>query len=227
MIKEYFKSWNKFEITLVLVTTILITLSGIIFNSSIITMIVSIASIITAMLQAKGKVESQFTSVIVCVLYSIISFENRYFGEVIFYLLIMLPMAIAGIISWISHKSDKTNTVEVNEIKLKEWMLLALICIIAFIGLYKLLEYFNTSQLLVSTISMITSLLAVYLLVRRSKYCFIFYILNDIILIILWGLPIIAGNLLLIPMLIDPLALLVNDTYGSINWNKIEEKQNN
>lgn len=106
-------------------------------------------------------------------------------------------------------------------------MLLALICIIAFIGLYKLLKYFNTSQLLVSTISMIASLLAVYLLVRRSKYCFIFYILNDIILIILWGLPIIAGNLLLIPMLIDPFALLVNDTYGAINWNNIEEKQNN
>lgn len=117
MIKEYFKSWNKFEITLVLVTITIIILSGIIFNSSIIAMIVSIFSIITAILQAKGKVESQFTSVIVCVLYSIISFENRYFGEVIFYLLIMLPMAIAGIISWISHKSDKTNTVEVNDIK--------------------------------------------------------------------------------------------------------------
>ena len=113
----------------------------------------------------------------------------------------MLPMAIAGVISWMSHKSNKTNTVEINEIKLKEWMILVFICIVAFIGLYNLLKYFNTSQLLVSTISMIASLLALYLLVRRSKYCFIFYILNDIILIILWGLPIIAGNLLLIPML--------------------------
>lgn len=227
MIKEYFKSWNKFEIILVLVTTILIILCGIIFDSSIITMAFSIASIITAMLQAKGKVESQFTSIIVCILYSIISYKNRYFGEVIFYLLIMLPMAIAGVISWMSHKSNKTNTVEVNEIKLKEWILLVLICIVAFIGLYNLLKYFNTSQLLVSTISMIVSLLAIYLLVRRSKYCFIFYILNDIILIILWGLPIIAGNLLLIPMIIDSLALLVNDTYGSINWNRMEEKQTN
>lgn len=74
---------------------------------------------------------------------------------------------------------------------------------------------------------MIASLLAVYLLVRRSKYCFIFYLINDIILIILWGLPIISGNLLFIPMVIDPFVLLISDSYGTFNWNKIEKEQIN
>ena len=76
MIKKYFKSWNKFEIKLVFVTMILIILCGITFNSSIITMACSIASIITAMLQAKGKVESQFTSIIVSIILIII-FKKR------------------------------------------------------------------------------------------------------------------------------------------------------
>lgn len=58
-------------------------------------------------------------------------------------------------------------------------------------------------------------------------YYFIFYLLNDIVLIILWGLPILSGNLLLIPMIIDPLTLLISDTYGSFNWNKIEKEQEN
>lgn len=225
MVKEYFKSWNKFEITLVLVSVISIIIFGIIFKSGIITIASSSASIITAMLQAKGKIESQFFSIIVCLLYSYISYKSKYYGEVIFYVLVMLPMSIVGIISWITHKSEKTDTVEVNEIKLKEWILLAFVSIVAFIGLYNLLKYFNTSELLVSTFSMIASLLAIYLLVRRSKYSFIFYLLNDIILIILWGLPVIAGNFLLIPMIIDPLTLLISDTYGSFNWNKIEKEQ--
>lgn len=227
MIKEYFKSWNKFEITLVLVSVISIIIFGIIFKSGIITIASSSASIITAMLQAKGKIESQICSIIVCLLYSYISYKSKYYGEVIFYALIMLPMSIVGIISWITHKSKKTDTVEVNEIKPKEWILLAFVSIVAFIGLYNLLKYFNTSELLVSTFSMIASLLAIYLLVRRSKYSFIFYLLNDIILIILWGLPVVAGNFLLIPMIIDPLALLISDTYGSFNWNKIEKEQIN
>ncbi len=225
MIKEYFKSWNKFEIVLVLISIISIIIFGIIFKSGITTIACSSISIITAMLQAKGKIESQFFSIIVCLLYSYISYKSKYYGEVIFYIFIMLPMSIGGIISWMKHKSEKTNSVEVNEINKKEWISLIIICIISFIVLYNLLEYFNTSELLVSTFSMIVSLLAVYLLVRRSKYCFIFYLLNDIILIMLWGLPVIAGNFLLIPMVIDPIALLISDTYGSFNWNKIEKEQ--
>ncbi len=227
MIKEYFKQYKKFEIIWMLTSIVSVIISGIVFKSEIATMASSSVAIITAMLQAKGKIESQFFGIVVCLLYSYISYKNKYYGEVIFYLLIMFPMSIVGIISWITHKSKKTDTVEVNKINLKEWVLLVFISIVAFIGLYNLLKYLNTSELLVSTFSMIASLLAIYLLVRRSRYSFIFYLLNDIISIILWGLPVIAGNFLLIPMIIDPLALLISDTYGLVNWNKMEKEQIN
>lgn len=75
MIKEYFKSWNKFEIILVTIGTIGVILFGFIFKSAILTMICSIVNIATAMLQAKGKVESQFLCLIGCILYSIISYH--------------------------------------------------------------------------------------------------------------------------------------------------------
>ena len=67
---------------------------------------------------------------------------------------------------------------------------------------------------------MITSLSATYLLARRRKYGFIFYILNDVILILLWGVPILQGDLTLIPILIEPVILFINDSYGWKNWNK-------
>lgn len=225
--KEYFKNWSKFEIILVLTSIISIIMCGIIFKSWIMAVVSSISNILTSMLQAKGRIESQFFSVLDCILYSYVSYTSQYYGEVIFSIFVIFPMAIWGIISWITHKSKKTDTVEVNKIKLKEWVILAIISVVAFIGLYNLLKYFNTSELLVSTFSMIASLLATYLLVRRSKYSFVFFLLNDIILIILWGIPVIAGNLLLIPMIIGPLALFINDAYGSFNWNKLEKEQMN
>lgn len=225
--KEYLKNWSKFEIILVFTSITSIIICGIISKSWIMAIISSVINIITSMLQAKGRIESQFISILDCIIYSYVSYTNQYYGEVIFYILIMLPMAIIGIISWITHKNEKTDTVEVNEIKLKEWIMLIFASVVAFIGLYNLLKYFNTNELLVSTFSMIASLLATYLLVRRSKHCFIFYILNDIILIVLWGLPIISGDLELIPMIIAPFVLLINDTYGSFNWNKIEREQTN
>ncbi len=223
--KEYFKDWSKFEIALITVSIVSIIVSGVIFKSWIIVTISSIISVITALLQAKGKVESQFFALVECLIYAIVSYFNKYYGEVMLSLIFTLPMTIVAIISWIRHKNEKTDTVKVNEVKLKEWIILAFMSVFVFIGAYYLLKYFNTSELLVSTISIIASLLAVYLIARRSKYCFIFYLLNDIILIILWGLPVISGELLLIPMLINPLTLFINDAYGSFNWNKMEKEQ--
>ena len=82
------------------------------------------------------------------------------------------------------------------------------------------------NELIVSTLSVVDNIFAVYLLTRRSKYGFVSYIVNDLILIVLWGIPIIQGNLLLLAMLINPIVNLINDTYGVINWTQIQKKQN-
>ena len=77
----------------------------------------------------------------------------------------------------------------------------------------------------VSTLSIVASLIATYLTARRSEYGFVGFIINDLILITLWGLPVITGNLSLIPVLLCPMLLLVNDIYGVYNWKRLKEKQ--
>ena len=72
-------------------------------------------------------------------------------------------------------------------------------------------------------ISQFIGVMANYLIVRRNKYSFLFYIINDLILVILWGIPVLKGDFTLIPILIDPILLLVNDSYGWKNWNKNEK----
>jgi len=156
--------------------------------------------------------------VVLAILYSIVSYRNQYFGEVIVYLLIILPLYVAGIFSWLKNKDKKTEKVKQNIISRNEWIILLVSCIVLFIGLYQLLKYFNTSQLFVSTLSMIINISATYLLVRRSKYSFIFYIFNAIILLVLWGIPVIGGDYLLIPMVFDAILLLINDIYGFKSW---------
>lgn len=221
--KRVFSDWAKFDIILLFVSLITIVTVGIIFNSTLLTIICSITGIFCALTQAKGKIISQFIGIVLVFLYSIISFQNKFFGEVLIYIFIMFPLFVLGIISWIKNMNKKTKIVNENVLKKNEWILLTIISIILFIGLYYLLKYFNTNQLFVSTLSMVTSLFATYLIARRSKYGFWFYIGNDIILFILWGFPVIKGNLLLIPMLVNPLINLINDLYGWQSWNKREK----
>lgn len=80
---------------------------------------------------------------------------------------------------------------------------------------------------IVSTISVVASLFAVYLQIRRSRFSFYFYIINDLILIVLWGIPVILGNLLILLMVFNPTINLINDSYGVYNWKKLEKKQDN
>jgi nicotinamide mononucleotide transporter PnuC len=134
-------------------------------------------------------------------------------------------MYIWGIVEWLKHKNGETRTVEVNSIKWKEWLIVALCSIVVFVGFYFLLKALNTNELIVSTLYVVDNIFAVYLLARRSKYGFVSCIVNDLILIVLWGIPIIQGNLLLLAMLINPIMNLINDTYGVINWTKMQRKQ--
>lgn len=220
-----FNDWNKFEKILLFTSIILVLLVGIIFKSEVLTTICSIVGIITALLLAKGKNLGQILGLLTVALYSIVSFENKYYGEVIIYLCIMLPMYIIGIISWLKHQNKETNSVEVNSIKVKEWIAVSIASIITFIAIYFLLKPFNTSQLFISSLSVIDSLFAIYLGIRRSKYSFYFYVVNDLVLIVLWGIPVVSGSLILLPMVFNPTINLINDIYGIHNWKKLEKIQ--
>lgn len=224
---KYFKNWTRFEKILLIASVLLISLVGIIFKADLLTTICSIVGVITALLLAKGKNLGQIFGLLIVALYSIVSFKNGFYGEVIIYLCIMLPMYIIGIVSWIRHQNKDTDTVEVNKIEIKEWIIVLIASIICFIGIYFLLKAFNTKELFISSISVIDSLFAIYLGVRRSKYSFHFYVFNDLILILLWGIPVISGEIILIPMVFNPIINLINDIYGIHNWKKLEMVQNN
>ena len=223
-IKKLFYNWTKFEILLLVISIISVGVTGILCNSSILTQLCSITGILCAITQAKGKVISQFIGLVIVVLYSILSFQNKFYGEVIIYIFIMLPLFISGIISWIKNLNKETNTVNENTLHKKEWIILTIVSIVLFVILYYLLKYFNTNQLLVSTLSLVTSLFATYLVARRSKYGFLFYIGNDIILFILWGGQIIKGDFALIPILVNPIINFINDSYAWQSWNKREKE---
>lgn len=219
------KDWNKIEKWLLFSSIILVWLVGVIFQAKLTTTLSSIIGIITALLLAKGKNLGQIFGVISAFLYSFVSLKSKFYGEVIIYICIMFPMYIIGILSWIKHKSKKTNTILVNSIKLKEWIIVSGICILAFIGIYWLLKIFKTKELFISSLSVVSSLFAIYLGIRRCKYSFYFYIMNDFILIILWGIPVINGTISLVPMVFNPIINFINDSYGIYNWNKLEKIQ--
>ena len=55
-----------------------------------------------------------------------------------------------------------------------------------------------------------------------SLFC---YIANDLIIITLWLIPVLNGQTELVSVLVGPILLLINDIYGSYNWNRLKKQQ--
>ena len=222
---KYFKDWTLFEKIMLSLSLIIIVIIGIIFKSNLFTLFTALTAVTTTMLLAKGKKEAYIFYLICIILYIYVSFDNHYYGEVILYLFLILPMCISSLITWIRHPNKETNTVEVNSVSQKEKMIVYLSILPLSIGLYFLLKVFNTSELIVSTFTFMCSLLANYFQIRRNKMSFYFFVIEDVSLLLLWLIPIVKGDLSLLPLTINSTFNLISDSYGVYNWKRLEKIQ--
>ena len=182
---EYF---SKTEIILWGSSVFLIVLSFCVFDrENYLTLFASIIGVTSLIFNAKGNPFGQFLMVVFSLLYGIISFTFAYYGEMITYLGMTMPMAVFALVSWLRnpYQGNKAE-VKVNTIsKAEAWLMWFLTAIITA-AFYYILAFFHTANLLPSTLSVTTSFVAVYLTFRRSPYFALAYAANDIVLIVLW-----------------------------------------
>ena len=224
-LKSFFKDWNLKEIIVLITSIIVISIVGIIFKSDFITLATALTAVTTTMLLAKGEPYANIIYIICILVYLVLCYRNKYYGEIIIYIFLILPMCISGLISWIKHTNKKTNTVEINKISKKEITIISILIFPIIIGTYYLLRCFNTNELYASTFTFICTILANYFQIRRSKYNLYFFFIEDISLLLLWILPIIKGNISLLPIVINSTFNMVNEIYGIYNWKVLETKQ--
>ena len=226
--KNFLKSWNLFEKLFLLISLLIIIICFFLgTDKNILSLVTSILGVITVIFGAKGLVWAPVVNLLYNIVYIILSYTQGFYGEVLIYIFMMTPINIAMIISWLKNKSkEDENIVEVNKLNKKEYILLFGFTLIVAVGFYFILKALNTTALFISTISLIDSFIATYLLYRRCSNYALSYIVNDIILIVLWLYAIRNNGIAYLPMVLSFLVFLVNDIYGLISWKKRERKQN-
>ncbi len=218
--------FSKFEIGLWVSSVVLIVASFVVFGrSNYFNLIASLIGATSLIFCAKGNPFGQILMIIFCAMYGIISYTFRYYGELITYVFMTGPMAVLSLISWLKHpyKGNKSQ-VEVNRISKKDAILTFIYALIVTAVFYFILKYFNTENLFFSTVSITTSFIAVFLTYKRSPYFALAYMLNDIVLIILWTLATLKDPSY-ISVIICFIVFLANDIYGFISWRKMQAKQ--
>ncbi|MGT2887135.1 nicotinamide riboside transporter PnuC [Streptococcus didelphis] len=194
-------------------------------NSNLLALTASLIGATSLIFSAKGNPIGPGLTILFSVIYAYLSLTNHYYGEVITYFCMTLPMALLSLFSWLNHPfQGQKSEVIINHLNIKDIFLITLSTFLVTLIFYFILSSLHTAFLMVSTLSVSTSFMATFLSYKRSPYFAVAFTLNDIILIILW----------LSESQKDPshysivtcfIIFLINDIYTFFNWLHIQNKQ--
>lgn len=224
--KKLTSYFTKTEILLWSISVVLIIGSFLLFDrESYLTLTASVIGVTSLIFCAKGNPAGQVLMIIFSIIYAVVSFSFSYYGEMITYIGMTLPMAVFSLVSWLKNPyKGKKSEVAVNKLHKKEIIFAAVLTIAVTVIFYFILKYLKTQNLYVSTFSVTTSFAAAYLTFRRSPYFALLYAMNDIVLIVLW-IYASFSDISYISVVICFIVFFVNDMYGFISWRKMEKRQ--
>ncbi len=220
-----FQDLSRFEWGLWLLSMAVILISSCFSGAEgVLSGIASLIGVTALIFVAKGYVLGQVLTIVFAVFYGVVSYFFCYYGEMITYLCMTAPVALAAVISWLRHPYEDSKEVEVAHLSKGKFWLLVLADIAVTILFYFILRALHTPNLIISSVSVTTSFLASALTVFRSPWYAMAYAANDIVLIILWVLASMV-SIAYLPMFFCFIMFLINDLYGFYNWRRMRKRQ--
>lgn len=228
-VKNFFKRFNLFDYLLLTIGLLITIIVSIIFKGNIFAILTSLIGIVAVFLNAKGYIVGAILAIIQCLFYAVISFKNALFGEVIIYIALLIPLNIILIFQWIKNRSVQDKMiVKINKISIKETLFVFLFGFGVFVVGYFILKAFNTANLILSTLSITICIVANYFNIRRVKLSFIIFVLNNIIIIVMWFVTAMQSkDLSVLPIIVCCFTNCVSNIYGYFVWTKLYSEQNN
>lgn len=216
---------TKKEYVLWIASLLAVVLSNLVYFDPL-QLIAAVIGVTSLILAAKGNPISQILIVIFSIIYGIISYRFRYYGEMITYMGMTMPMAIWATVTWFKNPSEDKNVVKIRTMTNKLWFIVISATVLVTGIFFFILKFFDTPNLLFSTLSVTTTFLAVSLTMLRSSYYAVFYAMNDVVLIILWTLATMSESRYFAVIVIFVI-FLINDVYGFLSWKRREKKNEN
>ena len=194
-------------------------------GENFLTLAASLIGVTSLIFLAKGNPAGQILMVIFSLLYGYISWNFRYYGEMITYVGMTLPMSLFALWAWLRNPfNGNRSEVAVAHLTKKDHFTMWTFTVVVTILFYFILSYCGTANLIPSTLSVTTSFAAVYLTYLRSPWYAVAYACNDVVLILLWALA--AGqDISYLSVVFCFAAFLANDIYGFISWRNMERRQ--
>lgn len=188
-------------------------------------LIASLVGVSSILLAAKANPAGPILMIVFSLMYGAISYSFAYYGEMITYMGMTMPMNVLVAAAWLRNPF-RGNRAEaaIGGITGQDAAIMAAATLAVTVAFYFILAALHTANLLPSTLSVTTSFAAVFLQYKRSPYYSVAYALNDLVLIVLWVLAALRDASYL-SVVICFCVFFLNDLYGFFSWKRIRRRQ--
>ena len=199
---------------MVILASIVIT---IIFKLNWLTLIACVSSICYIVFLSDRNLLNFIIGFISSTTYIFVAWKARIYGEVIFYLIIDLPMIFISYFMW---RRNLESSLRVNARKMskKQILLTTLISAVAIVLYSFFLRLIGGVNYVVDAISTVSSLIATILMAKRYREQWFMWVVVYIVSVIMW---IVTFDIL---MLIMSISCLISSIIGFVSWSKNAKK---
>jgi len=224
IIKRELKGWKAWEVAWLSISTAVILGLSIYWKDSLAGIIAALTGIWCVILTGKGKLSSFWVGTINTLLYAVVAWKARYWGEVMLNLLYYVPMNFVGLYAWSKNMNKQTDEVIKKRMSLKGSVFAYSCVILGTVAYGFFLKMLNGTLPFVDSMSTVFSVFAQILCVKRLMEQWVLWIIVDVVTVIMWLYAFINGTGDLAMVLMWSIFLL-NAIFMLAKWLKETKKE--
>lgn len=184
-IKEELSGWKKSEIIWLVLACTVITCLSVYWGDSLMGIISATTGVACVVCTGKGKLSAYIFGLINCVLYAIISYKAKYYGEVTFNV-VSIPLQFWGFYTWSKNMNMETHEVKKKRMTVNGRWLLATYILVGTIVYGLILNAIGGNMAFVDSFTTVTSFIAMIISIKMFSEQWILWCIINCLSIILW-----------------------------------------
>jgi len=193
-IKEEFLGWKLWELLWLLMATGIIFGLSVYWGDTAMGIVSATTGVACVVCTGKGKLSAYVFGAVNTLLYAIIAYQARFYGEVMLNVLYYFPMQFYGIYVWSKHMNGETHEVEKREMKRNGKLLLAAVVLVATVIYGLLLKVLGGTLPFIDALSTVVSVVAMFVSVKMYAEQWMLWIVVDVVTVLMWAVAFAQGN---------------------------------